>query len=365
MVRSVRTIHCTLSVDDLGEGFGLTAQVHASIDPDRVCGFMQTALEQLVDALERDPEMAVRRIGVLSEQERHRMVVEWNATQAAYPSDRCIHELFEAQVAKTPDAIAVVHDDAQLSYGELNAQANRLAHYLRELGVKPDERVALCVERSLEMVVGLLAVLKAGGAYVPLDPSYPVERLGYMLADSAPVAVLTHAQVPAAVHEVLAASGVPTIDLCADGQRWAEAADSNPERVQLTPEHLAYVIYTSGSTGQPKGVMVQHGGVCNLAMAQAGAFAIDSDSRVLQYVSLSFDVSVFDLVMSLCHGASLYLAAADAVSAGSNASADGSNVMGSRTPTLPPAVLNALPVEVKLDSIQHAVHWRRGANEQP
>ena len=201
---------CTLSVDDLGEGFGLTAQVHASIDPDRVCGFMQTALEQLVDALERDPEMAVRRIGVLSEQERHRMVVEWNATQAAYPSDRCIHELFEAQVAKTPDAIAVVHDDAQLSYGELNAQANRLAHYLRELGVKPDERVALCVERSLEMVVGLLAVLKAGGAYVPLDPSYPVERLAYMLADSAPVAVLTHAQVPAAVHEVLSASGVPT-----------------------------------------------------------------------------------------------------------------------------------------------------------
>ena len=164
--------------------------------------------------------------------------------------------------------------------------------------------MGICVERSLEMVVGLLGILKAGGAYVPLDPSYPPERLAYMLADTAPVAVLTHGQVPAAVHEVLAASGVPTIDLCADGQRWAEA-DSNPERAQLTPEHLAYVIYTSGSTGQPKGVMVQHGGLTNYAHWALTAYAPSAGAVVVS--SLSFDATVTSLFTPLLYGSSLRL----------------------------------------------------------
>src|ERR1019366_6769449 len=129
-------------------------------------------------------------LSLLNEAERHRVLVEWNATAASYPHDLCVHELFEGQVARTPDAVAVECDGEVISYAELNARSNRLAHYLRRLGVKPDDRVGICVERSVDLVVGVLATLKAGGAYVPLDPSYPPERLGYMLADSSPVAML-------------------------------------------------------------------------------------------------------------------------------------------------------------------------------
>jgi non-ribosomal peptide synthetase component F len=154
---------------------------------------------RLLEAMAADDSQAVDRVALLGEAERHRIVEEWNATEAAYPAEKCIHELFEAQAARTPDAVAVVFGDERLSYAELNARANRLARHLIKLGVKPDDRVAICVERSLEMVVGLLATLKAGGAYVPLDPSYPAERLGYMLADSAPVAVLTHGAARAAL----------------------------------------------------------------------------------------------------------------------------------------------------------------------
>src|SRR5262249_32282507 len=162
-------------------------------------------------------------------------------------------------------------EDGQLSYGELNTQANRLAHYLRGLGVKPDARVGISVERSLEMIIGLLGILKAGGAYVPLDPAYPVERLSYMLADSAPVLVLTHARAGALVAEMIRSScrsgeDVPVVDLENDIGRWANEPETNPDRavLGLGPEHLAYVIYTSGSTGRPKGVMIEHQGICNL-----------------------------------------------------------------------------------------------------
>ncbi|HJX20719.1 MAG TPA: condensation domain-containing protein, partial [Steroidobacteraceae bacterium] len=181
----------TLSVDDFGDGFALTVQAVSGIDAALVCGYVHRALESVIEALEHDPSRPLRHLEMLGAAERQRQLVEWNATDAQYPREQCIHELFEAQVERTPDAIAVVHEDRELSYGELNARANRLAHHLRGLGVGPDDRVAICLERSAEMVVGLLAVLKAGGAYVPLDPSYPAERLDYMLSDSAPVVVLT------------------------------------------------------------------------------------------------------------------------------------------------------------------------------
>ena len=154
---------------------------------ERYLGYLRTLLEGMV----ADERQAIDRLPLLPEAERCQLLYEWNATEAEYPRERCVHELFEEQVEKTPDAVAVVYEDATLSYGELNRRANQLAHYLRELGVGPDQRVAICMERSLEMVVGLLGVLKAGGAYVPLDPAYPVERLRYMLDDSAPVALLT------------------------------------------------------------------------------------------------------------------------------------------------------------------------------
>ena len=297
-----------LSVDDLGTGFALTAQAAASIDAVRICAYMQTALEQLVDALDRAPSTPLKSLTVLPARERHQILVDWNATDAPYPSDRCMHELFEAQVARTPDAVAVVFEETQLTFGELNARSNQLARYLRGTGVGPDTRVALCVERSLEMVVGLLAVLKAGGAYVPLDPSYPLDRLSFMLDDSAPVAVLTHAHVPGTVQELLRGSSVALLDLDQDALRWNALLASNLDRGELTPEHLAYVIYTSGSTGRPKGVMNEHRAVLNRLFWGQATYPLSAGDRVLQKTPFSFDVSVWELFWPLLSGARLVMA---------------------------------------------------------
>ena len=219
---------------------------------------MDCRWKSLVTALENDPATPACRLEVLPPAERNRLLVEWNDTGTAYAKDRCIHELFEAQAAREPEAIAVAYEGQTLTYGELNRRANRLAHHLRELGVKPDDRVALCAERGLEMLVGILAVLKAGGGYVPLDPAYPVERLEYMLGDSAPVALLVRLPdaVRTALSAVLTAGSIPVVDLEADADAWADrpGADLRPGHFGLKPRHLAYVIYTSGSTGKPKGV---------------------------------------------------------------------------------------------------------------
>ncbi|WP_235548573.1 condensation domain-containing protein, partial [Noviherbaspirillum sp. Root189] len=189
----------TLEVDDFGESFHLSAIAQMPIDPERICTYMHTALEHLVQALEQAPMTPIREIEVLPHDEQRCLLVDWNATQADYPQDQCMHQLFEAQAAATPDAVALLHEAQQLSYDELNRRANRLARHLRTLGVVPDARVAICMERSIDMVVAILAVMKAGGAYVPLDPAYPAERLAFMLQDSAPVAVLTHERLPAPV----------------------------------------------------------------------------------------------------------------------------------------------------------------------
>ena len=185
--------------------------------------------------------------GMLSDAERQQILYEWNQTQAEYPNV-CIHELFEAQVKRTPKATAVVFGDERVSYGELNRRANRWAHYLREKGVKPEKRVGICTERGVEMVVGLLAVLKAGGAYVPLDPEYPEERLQYMVKDSEPVIVLTQSKTAELVRRV--GNGTRVVELDGEGERGEGEAETNPERasVGLTPENLAYVIYTSSIT---------------------------------------------------------------------------------------------------------------------
>ncbi|MEJ1229338.1 AMP-binding protein, partial [Pseudomonas sp. CCNWLW56] len=171
---------------------------------------------------------------------------------ATYPHDALIHGQVEACAAARPDALAVRFEDRSLTYGELNARANQVAHHLLSLGIRPDDRVAICVERGLDMIVGLLGILKSGAGYVPLDPAYPAERLAFMLHDSAPVAVLTQA----ATRQCLADVTVPVIDL--DRAEWPEASLGNPQVAGLDSSHLAYVIYTSGSTGLPKGVMVEH-----------------------------------------------------------------------------------------------------------
>ncbi len=216
---------------------------------ERYLGYFRSLLKGMV----ADDAQEVDGLLLMAEEERRRVLYEWNETGVEYPDNKCIHELFEEQVKKTPKAEAVVFGDASLSYEELNRRANRLAHYLRELGVKPDERVAICVERGLEMVVGLLGILKAGGAYVPLDPEYPVERLRYMLEDSGPVALLTQGRLEGLFTGLQ--DGLPIIDLAAAAPPWNNQPETNPRNagIGLTSGNLAYVIYTSGSTGVPKG----------------------------------------------------------------------------------------------------------------
>ena len=210
---------------------------------------MHRALESLTEALEKGPGRLVDQLEVLPQSESQKVLYEWNDTGAEYPRDRCVHELFEEQVEKTPEAVAVVFEEESVSYGELNRRANRLAHHLRSLGVKPDDRVAICLERSAEMIVALLGVLKAGGAYVPLDPGYPEERLRFMLEDSAPAALLTEAGLKGLFAGLT--RSIAVIDV-KDTALWAGEPERNPERAGLTAEHLAYVIYTSGSTGMPR-----------------------------------------------------------------------------------------------------------------
>ena len=255
-------------------------------------------------------ERPISDLSLLSVQEREQIVVEWNQTGRPYPQDRLIHELFERQLENTPESIALIYEDRRLSYAELNAKANQLAHYLQRLGIGPESLVGVCVERSLEMVIGLLAVLKAGGAYVPLDPTYPAERLAYMLEDSAPIVVLTHTRVRAEIRSALAQAGVPMIDLEADTWRWANETDVNRDEsaVELTPEHLAYVIYTSGSTGRPKGAMNEHRGVVNRLLWMQDAYGLTEDDAVLQKTPFGFDVSVWEFFWPLLNGARLVMA---------------------------------------------------------
>jgi len=299
-------------------------------------------LKALLQGMVRDDTRAVERIGLLDAAARRQMLALWNDTAREYPQALCIHELFEQQVRRAPQALAVEHDGCSLSYQDLNEQANRLARHLRTLGVRPDRRVAICMPRGVERVVGILAVLKAGGAYVPLDPAYPAERLATMLADSAPVALLTQAGLRDRL-EAYAHAGLAVLELNGGASPWQQQPGTNlgAAALGLDPSHLAYVIYTSGSTGHPKGVMVAHRGLCNLVQAQAGSLGLEPGCRVLQCASASFDASVFEMVMALCHGGSLHVPVAGAVLAGpvlTQALAQ----QGITHVTLTPAVLAAL-----------------------
>ncbi|HEX9935660.1 MAG TPA: amino acid adenylation domain-containing protein, partial [Longimicrobium sp.] len=289
-----------LSVDDLGEEFSLAVQVAAPVDPKRVCRMMHTALERLVEALEAAPGRATRSIDVLPEAERRTVVEEWNATDAEYPAGACIHELFEAQADRTPGAVAVRYAGGSLSYAELEERANRLARHLRGLGVGPDARVGLCLERGPELMVGVLGILKAGGAYVPLDPAYPAERLAYMLEDSAARVLLTQASLA----ERLPAGGATVVRLDA-GE--IERQSGERLRVPAGPGNLAYVIYTSGSTGRPKGVAMPHRPLVNLLAWQAASGRAPAGAVTLQYTSISFDVSFQEIFATWCAGGTLVL----------------------------------------------------------
>ncbi|MEW5860344.1 MAG: amino acid adenylation domain-containing protein [Cyanobacteriota bacterium] len=240
---------------------------------------------------------------LLSEQEQHQLLVEWNDTQVDYPKDACLHQLIEAQFEKTPDNIAVVFQGKELTYRELNQQANQVAHRLQKLGVKPEVLVGICMERSLEMVVGLLGILKAGAAYVPLDPSYPSERLAFMLEDAQVPVLLTQQH----LIENLPKHNAKVLCLDADWEIIARESSENPPS-GVTAENLAYVIYTSGSTGTPKGAMNTHRGICNRLLWMQDTYQLTETDRVLQKTPFSFDVSVWEFFLPLLTGSRLIIA---------------------------------------------------------
>ena len=257
---------------------------------------------RLLNSIVLNPQQPISQLLMLTEVEQQQLLFEWNNTQADYPLDKCIHQLFEEQVERTPDHIAVVFEDQQLNYRELNARANQLAHYLQKLGVGPDVLVGICVERSLEMIVGILGILKAGGGYLPIDPEYPTERLLYILQDAQVRVLLTQKHLIA---------GLPKhqselVCLDTDWSFITQAQELNP-CCEVQPENLAYAIYTSGSTGEPKGVMIQHSSVVNLAHGLHQAIYAHhqiSPLRVSINGSLAFDTSVKQIIQ-LIYGHSL------------------------------------------------------------
>ncbi|HEX3155766.1 MAG TPA: amino acid adenylation domain-containing protein, partial [Candidatus Angelobacter sp.] len=285
-------------VDDLRIRMAYAADLLDGETVERMLGHLAKVLEQMAE----DPERLVSEVSLLGAAEREQLVEEWNTTEQEYGEARCTHELFEEQARKRPEATAVVYEEQELSYRELNARANQLARYLRELGVGPEVRVGLCLERGLEMIVAVLGVLKAGGAYVPMDSGYPVERLEYMLEDTQAPVLLTQQH----LRERLPHRKLRIICLDTAWEQIAQQENSDLE-APAGPENLAYIIYTSGSTGRPKGVMVHNRGLYNLAAAQSIKFNIDSRSVVLQFASWSFDASASEWSTTLLSGAKLLL----------------------------------------------------------
>ena len=246
----------------------------------------------------------------LSAAEHERIVLDWNATATTYPGDKCVHELFVEQAARTPDATALVFEDNRLSYGELDRRSNQFAHHLRKHGVGREKVVGLCLERSLDLIVEVLGIFKAGGAYLPLDPSYPPQRLAYMMADAKVSVLVTQSALAGLVSEF---DGV-TVRLDADRLAIDGQAETMPAG-GARPDNLAYVMYTSGSTGRPKGVMGLHGGIVNRIAAQREIAALSEADRCVQKTSIGFVDSIFELVGPLLCGSQLTIAGEAAVKA--------------------------------------------------
>ncbi|MBE9004885.1 amino acid adenylation domain-containing protein [Fortiea sp. LEGE XX443] len=298
----------TLEMKETAEG--LVGTLKYSIDLfepqtiQKMTGHLQTLLSEII----ANPEQKLSELPLLTQTEQHQLLVEWNQTQADYPQDKCIHQLFEAQVEKTPDAVAVVFENQQLTYRELNQQANQLAHYLQKLGVGPEALVGICVERSLEMLVGLLGILKAGGAYVPLDPNYPSKRLAWMIEDSQLSVVFTQS------HLLVGLSKYQAKVVCLDNdwQTIAQECDANPD-VDVIPNNLAYIIYTSGSTGKPKGVQILHQAVVNFLTSIREVPGLTAQDILLAVTTISFDIAVLELFLPIVVGARIVLASREVV----------------------------------------------------
>jgi amino acid adenylation domain-containing protein len=296
----------------------------------RMAGHLTTLLEGVI----RNPDTAIARLPLLTPMER-RQAMEWNNTAVGLP-ERCIHQVFEAQAARRPEAIAIMCGDQTLTYGDLNERSNRLAHYLVKQEVGPEVLVGIYLERSIDTVICLLAILKSGGAYLNMDPDLPAERVVFMLGDAQVPVLLTRAS----LRDDLQAHNARVISL-EEVETIAREPASNPN-VAVNPNNLAYVIYTSGSTGRPKGVLLMHRGVTNMAIAQVRSLGVTEDFRVLQFYSFSFDAAVFETFMALLTGATLVLESRDRLMQGPGL-ADLLREKRISSIQLPPSVLASLP----------------------
>ena len=301
---------------------------------DRMLGHFRTLLSAIV----LDLDQHIANLQILTNEEQKQILLDWNATIREYPDNVCIHQRFESQVVKNPQQIAITYRDERLTYDELNRKSNQLANYLRNFGVGSDVLVGISTDRSPEMIVSILAVLKAGGAYLPLDPGYPKERIEFMITDSGIQILLTQESIKKHLPDV---PHLITVD-----QSWGEIFQQNDMNlpVDSSPGSLAYVIYTSGSTGLPKGTMLRHQGLCNLAETQRIAFNISKEKRVLQFSPFSFDASVWETFMALANGGTLCLAPQEVLASG----VDLIKLLKERritTVTLPPSLLSVLPPE--------------------
>jgi amino acid adenylation domain-containing protein/non-ribosomal peptide synthase protein (TIGR01720 family) len=291
------------SADRLSGAITLRLEYHAARFGDEQMQAFADYYTAVMREMACDPDARYETAQLLPERERRSMLVEHNATERRYPQPERLHELFEAQAARSPQAIAVISEQERLRYAELNARANQLAHHLRACGVGPDVLVGICVERSVELVVGLLGILKAGGAYVPLDPEYPAERLRFMIQDARAPVLLTQARLRATLPDTAAR----IICLDRDWPQIEQAGVAEPVS-DGDPDNLAYMIYTSGSTGRPKGAMNTHAAIINRLLWMQETYGLEAGDRVLQKTPFSFDVSVWEFFWPLITGAQLVMA---------------------------------------------------------
>ena len=306
--------------------------------PETIEQFTRHIINLLSSAIE-SPEAPIRDLEISTDEVRYQLITGWNQTHVSYNEDQTVHQLFETQALHTPNAVAVISGEEEITYHELNQRANQLAHYLQSLGVGTESRIAICTGRSPEMIVSVLGTLKAGAAYLPLDPDYPAQRLAHMLADSHAQVLLTQSH----LLDILPESNAHKV--CLDTRTEEIAACSRASLPNSAhPDNVAYIIYTSGSTGRPKGVLLSHRGLTNLVHAQIRAFGICPCSRVLQFASFGFDASVSEIFTALCSGAVLHLGPQDRMQWG----ADVTKVLRNAAitvVTLPPALLAVMEVE--------------------
>ncbi|NEP57336.1 MAG: amino acid adenylation domain-containing protein [Symploca sp. SIO2G7] len=292
----------SLEITELPDSLSVDFKYNSDVLEAKTVAQIAEHFQNLLKEVVKSPKMPVDKLSMLSEAERQKILVTWNDTKIDYPQGICIYQLFESQVEKTPDAVAVIFEEEKLTYSELNSKANQLAHYLQKLGVKPEAHLGICVERSLSMVIAILGILKAGAAYVPLDPSYPSERLAYMISDAQVSVLLTQESLATSLSKYQAQV------VCLD-RDWKAIEEFSTASLSsgVTPENLGYIIYTSGSTGKPKGVAMSQRALVNLIIWQQEEATVGQSAKTLQFAPISFDVSFQEIFSTWYSGGTLVL----------------------------------------------------------